>query len=254
MPETEPSDRRSTSLGFWVGWLTSAAAAVALVVAVTTLPRSGPYCRAGCLSYPYTDAGAFVPRDYLWLYPALVVTVLAVVLAGYLQDRVPPRRRVQSRVGAMFVAIAAGLLLVDYVVQLTVLQPALVNGQTEGLSAWTQYHPYGLFIALENTGYATLNIGFGFLGYALVGAACRSERAAGWVFLAGAAATAAALLYVASRYGAGLDYRFEVAAIMFSWLALIIAPGLLARAGKVKPARLVPALPGSEPLHPRKDS
>jgi hypothetical protein len=107
MPETEPSDRRSTSVGFWVGWLTSAAAAVALVVAVTTVPRSGPYCRAGCLSYPYTDAGAF---------------------------------------------------------------------------------------------------------------------------------------------------RFEVTAIMFSWLALIIAPGLLARAGKVKPARLVPALPGSEPLHPREDS
>jgi hypothetical protein len=59
MPETEPSDRRSTSVGFWVGWLTSAAAAVALVVAGTTVPRSGPYCQAGCLSYPYTDAGAF---------------------------------------------------------------------------------------------------------------------------------------------------------------------------------------------------
>ena len=130
MPDTEPSDRRSTSVGFWVGWLTSAAAAVALVVAVTTLPRSGPYCQTGCLSYPYTDAGAFVPRDYLWLYPALLVTVLVVVMTGYLQDRVPSHRRLQSRVGAMFVAIAAGLLLVDYAVQLTVLQPALLNGQT----------------------------------------------------------------------------------------------------------------------------
>ena len=74
------------------------------------------------------------------------------------------------------------------------------------------------------------------------------------MFLTSAAATAAALLYIASRYGAGLDYRFEVAAIMFSWLALIIAPGLLARAATVKPARLMPALPGSEPLHPREES
>ena len=235
MSAREAVARRSAGFGVWLGWLTSAVAVISLAVAVTTLPRSGPYCRADCISYPYLDAGAFVPRDYLWLYPAIVLTALVVILAGYLQDRVPPHRRAQSRVGAMFVAIAAGLLLIDYAVQLTVLQPALPSGQTESLAAWSQYHPYGLFIALENTGYATMNIGFGFLGYGLIGAARRAERAAGWVFLGSAALTGAALLYYPIRYGAGLDYRFEVTAIMFSWLTLIIAPPLLARAA-VSPA------------------
>ncbi|BAK36083.1 hypothetical protein MLP_30690 [Microlunatus phosphovorus NM-1] len=229
--ETDSSaSQPSARLSFWVALLTAVSAAIALAVAVTTLPRSGPYCQTGCVvTYPYTDAGAFVPRDYLWLYPGLLVTALAVVLAGCLHDWVPPRRRTLSRVGAMFVMIAAGILVIDYAVQLTVLQPALLAGQTEGLSAWSSYHPYGLFIALENAGYATLNVGFGFLGAAWAsGLVSRAARMAGWVFLGGAAMTAAALVYYPIRYGSQLDYRFEVAAIAISWLVLIIAPAMLA--------------------------
>lgn len=225
------SSQPATRLGFWMAILTAATAALALAVAVTTLPRSGPYCRTGCVvGYPYTDAGAFVPRDYWWLYPAVGLTLLVVILAAVLHGRIAPRRRVLSRIGNSFVAIAAALLLVDYTIQLTVLQPALLSGETEGLSPWSQYHPYGLFIAFENAGYAILNVGFAFLGVALLGTRARLEQAAGWVFLSGAALTAAALVYYPLRYGPRLDYRFEVASILLSWLALIAAPALLAAA------------------------
>ncbi|MGZ4475348.1 MAG: hypothetical protein ACXVWW_06555, partial [Nocardioides sp.] len=53
--------------------LTAVSAVVSLAVGVTTPARSGPYCRSGCVGYPYTDAAAFVPRDYLWMYPALAM-------------------------------------------------------------------------------------------------------------------------------------------------------------------------------------
>ena len=50
-------------IGLWAALSTTTAAAVSLAVAITTPPRSGPYCRSGCINYPYTDAAAFVPHE-----------------------------------------------------------------------------------------------------------------------------------------------------------------------------------------------
>ena len=223
-----PSGRHR--LSSWLAMLTAGMSVIALATAVTTPPRSGPYCRSDCVvTYPYTDAAAFVPRDYLWMYPAVLLTLLVVVLVGVLHDWVPWRRRALSRIGRSFTTMAATVLIVAYASQLTVIQPALVRGETEGLSPWTQYHPYGLFIALENAGYAALNLGFICIGAALLAARSRLERRAGWVFLVGGAATLAALVAYAVGYGSRLDYRFEVAAIGISWLVLIVAPVMLAR-------------------------
>jgi hypothetical protein len=60
--------------------LTAALAAAALAIAVTTPLRSGPYCSMSCIAYPYTNAAAFVPRDYVWMYPAALLSVTFVVL------------------------------------------------------------------------------------------------------------------------------------------------------------------------------
>jgi hypothetical protein len=43
--------------------LTVVLVVVSLAMAVTTLPRSGPYYQGGCAGYPYTDAAAYIPRD-----------------------------------------------------------------------------------------------------------------------------------------------------------------------------------------------
>ncbi len=217
-------------LSSWLAMLTAGIAVVALVTAITTPPRSGPYCRSGCVvTYPYTDAAAFVPRDYLWMYPAVLLILLVVVLVGVLHDWMPWRRRALSRIGRSFTTLAATVLIVAYGIQLSVIQSALVRGETEGLSPWTQYHPYGLFIALENVGYATLNLGFLCIGAALLATRSRLERTTGWVFLIGGAATLAALVAYAAGYRSRLDYRFEVASIGITWLVLIVAPVLLAR-------------------------
>ena len=214
-------------LTWWVALLTAVTAAMSLSVAIGTPPRSGPFCSGGCLSYPYLDTGAFVPRDYLWMYPALAVTALAVLLAACLHERVPARRRALVRAGRSFVAIGATALLLDYGVQLTVLQPALLSGQVEGLVPWTQYLPYGLFIAFENVGYSALNVGLGLLGAGLLARTDRWERRVGWVFVATGVLTVIALVSFAGLYGTRLDYRFEVWSIFLGWAALIVGPGLL---------------------------
>jgi len=135
-------------------------AVVSLAMAITTLPRSGPYCRSGCVGYPYTDGAAFVPRDYLWMYAAVVLTLLVMVLVECIHYQVPPDRRLLSRIGVAFTIMGVAILVVDYASQLTFIQPALVLGETEGLSPWTQYNPHGIFIALENVGYVMINVAF----------------------------------------------------------------------------------------------
>jgi hypothetical protein len=196
----------SNRLISWVAIATAVMAAVSLAMAVTTLPRSGPYCRSDCVGYPYVDAAAFVPRDYLWIYPALVLWLLVVVLVQCIHSLVDPHLRMLSGVAVTFTAIGVGTLIVDYAIQLTFIQPALLLGETEGLTPWSQYNPYGIFIALENVGYLLLNLAFLAIGVAL---------------------TLVLLLFYSAFYRVRLDYRFEVTAILVTWLVLIAAPVLL---------------------------
>jgi hypothetical protein len=220
-------DQRPDRLSLWVAIWTALMAAISLVMAVTTLPRSGPYCQSGCVVYPYTDAAAFVPRDYLWMYPAIVLTLLALVLVECIHSQLPPSRELLSRIGVAFTIMGGAILVVDYAIQLTLSQPALLIGETEGLSPWTQYNPHGIFIALENVGYALFNVAYVFIGVAMLRMPTRLWRAAGWIFALGGALTVMLLVFYGGFYRVRLDYRFEVTAILITWLVLIVAPVLL---------------------------
>jgi hypothetical protein len=219
-------DQRPDRLSLWVAIWTALMAAISLVMAVTTLPRSGPYCQSGCVVYPYTDAAAFVPRDYLWMYPAML-TLLALVLVECIHSQLPPSRELLSRIGVAFTIMGGAILVVDYAIQLTFIQPALLIGETEGLSPWTQYNPHGIFIALENVGYALFNVAYVFIGVAMLRMPTRLWRAAGWIFALGGALTLMLLVFYGGFYRVRLDYRFEVTAILITWLVLIVAPVLL---------------------------
>jgi hypothetical protein len=87
-------ERQPSRLALWVAILTAIMTAVFLVMAITTLPRSGPYCQAGCVGYPYTNVAAYVPRDYLWLYPAILVALLSIVLVQCIHYQTEASRRV----------------------------------------------------------------------------------------------------------------------------------------------------------------
>ena len=225
---TDNAARVSASrLGLWVAPATAAVGVVSLVVSVSTPPRSGPWCNDGCVAYPYTDVAAFVPRDYLWMYPEVLLVLLFVVLAACLLHWVPPQRRLSAAVAVCFAVIGAAVLVVDYGIQLTVLQPAVLSGQTEGLSALTMYDPRGVFIALENVGYAVFGVAFVFLGGALAGASSRRERAVHWVFIVGGVLILAALVLSAAIYRADLDYWFELMSLSITWLVLIASGTLL---------------------------
>lgn len=212
---------------FWVAALTALTTSVSFLLAVFTLPRSGPFCQSDCVGYPYTDIARFVPRDFLWMYPALLPAPLFVAMLNGLHERVLPERRRFSRLALAFGAMAATILTADYFLQLRVIQPAVINGEFDGLAPLTQYNPHGVFIALEEAGYVLMAVSFLFAGLALPPQSRRS-RAARHTFIGGFAAVAALFVTMSAAYGFDVEYRFEVAAIAVDWSVLIIAAILLA--------------------------
>jgi len=199
----------------------------ALGLGITTPPRSGSNCSSECITAPYTDAAAFVPRDDLWVYAASVTVLVFVALVACVHHAVAPSHRVFSQVALSFAVIAAAAAVLDHAVQLAVLQPALLRGELDGVSLWSMYNPHGAFIAFENTADLLMAVSFVFLAASLpkVGGVVRGARV---VLVAAGAVVVVSSVALAVQYGRDLDYRFEVLAIGVDWLALIVAGTLLA--------------------------
>ena len=203
-------------------------AVASLAVGLVTPPRSGPNCRTGCIDYPYTDAARYVPRDFWWQYPAALLALLSVVLVTSLARRRSAGVQLAGRVASVLASIAAGILVTDYAIQLMVVQPSLLKGQTEGLALWSQYNPHGVFIALENVGYLLMALSFVALGATVDRTASRPERTARIVFTTGGTLTVLAFVASTVGYRANLDDHFEVMGITGDWLVLIVAGTLIA--------------------------
>ena len=209
-------------LGVWSSLLLAVLAVAAFALGITTPPRSGPYCTGDCIAYPFTDAARFVPRDYLWVLPAILLGPVFVIVSGCVHSLVQAGERHLSLIGLCFASIAAGILGIDYFIQFQVAEPSLLHAETSSLSLFTQYNPHGLFIALEDLGYLTLCVSFLFLGGAVPGV-WRLGRAIRWTLVVSAFLGFACFIGMTWRYGLDIEYRFEVAIITITWVALFAA-------------------------------
>ncbi|MDP1850823.1 MAG: hypothetical protein Q8K48_00205 [Candidatus Planktophila sp.] len=213
--------------GYLAAILTAALAASSLGVAITTPPRSGPFAAPeNLIPYPYSGAGKYVPRDFIWMYPALLMMLFYVILFVCLQRRSVGAGRVYGTVGSTLAAVSFGIIGVDYFIQLRTVQPSLLRGETDGLAIISQYNPHGVFIALEELGFLVMGISFGFIAFAL--GSSKLERISRRVFLMSAIVIVVAFVGMSLSFGMSLEYRFEVTAIFFAWLTLITTGVLLA--------------------------
>jgi hypothetical protein len=213
-------------VGTWAAASTAVLAAVSFGVAATTPPRTGPFAAPGtAIAYPYSAAAQFVPRDFTWMYLALLMMLAFLVLAVCVREGATHDRRVFGTVGLSLAAVAFTVIGMDYFIQLRTVQPALLRGELDGLAILSQYNPHGVFIALEELGFLVMGLSFAFLALALGKA--RLERAARWVLLVSSALMVAAFVGMSLQFGFGIEYRFEVTAISIGWLTLMIAGALL---------------------------
>lgn len=228
---------------FIVAVMTFVMTSVSFAVAILTPPRGGPFCTAGCVEYPYTAIAGLIPRDFLWMYPALLPAPLFVMLLSGLQERASVERKSFGRIAVTFAAMAAAILTAVYCIELRYVQPAALRSELEGLAAWSQCNPHGVFIALEEAGYGLLGIAFLFAGLALT-IESHVFRAVRMVFFLGFACVATAFVALSIAYGFKVEYRFEVAAIAIDWTVLILAGALLALAYRTTARREAPVSAG----------
>ncbi len=222
-----PARATAIRLGAWVAPLTSALTFATFGLAFNTPPRSGPSCRFDeCVGYPYTAIADYFPRDYLWMFPATVLVFVFVVLAVCLHYYAPPGRRPLTAMGVVLAALAAAVISADYFIQLTVVQPSVLRGETDGLSLISQYNPHGVFIALEALGYLVACGALLFLAAAFAGSGW-VERAVRWLFVLAFGLSVGALVGFTAAYGQDVEYRFEIAVISITWTALSVGGALL---------------------------
>ena len=211
----------SARFGAWAALATGISTSITFAMAIATPPLSGQLCRTGCFTYPYLDIVARFPRDYFWMFPAIVATLLYVALMIALYARVRAGGRQFAQLGLALSIMAALTLVCDYFVQLAVIQPSLRAGEVDGISLLTQYNPHGLFIALEELGYLLMSLSFVCMIPALPGST-RLERVIRWLFVGGFVSNLVALCWFLLRYGHARGYLFEIATISINWLVLIV--------------------------------
>ena len=154
-------------LGFWSAVLLALVAAAAFALGITTIPAPARIAPEPASHIHFTDAAQFVPRDYVWMLPGILLIPVFVIVAGCIHSLVEASKRHLSVIALCFASMAAGIIGINYFIQFQVAEPSLRHGETTGLALFTQYNPHGIFIALEDLGYLTLCIAFFFVGVAL---------------------------------------------------------------------------------------
>lgn len=225
-PETVGQEKNKAAfLGFYTAILTTVVTVITFVIAFLTPPLSGPFCTGVCFEYPYTDIILRFPRDYYWMYPAILLVVLFVVLMVCIHHYASGEKRVFSQIGLSFALISATILILDYFIQISVIQPSLLNVEFDGMAILTQYNPHGVFIALEDIGYLMMSAAL--LWAAPVFSGSRLENAIRWIFITGFILAIFSLAIISIMYGIHREYRFEVAVISIDWIVLILSGILL---------------------------
>jgi hypothetical protein len=179
-------------LGFWSALLTAVVAAIFFAAGIFTPARSGPFCVASCIAYPYVGGLAtFIPADYIWMYPGFLLAPLFVVLMACIHHYASDDKKIFGQIGLSFALIYAAVITIDYFIQFVVVEPSIVRGESAGLSLFTQYNPHGIFIGL-GLGYLMMSVSFLFAA-PLFGRG-RLERTIRWLYVSSFALAVSALL------------------------------------------------------------
>lgn len=216
----------TSKVGFYAAILTTLLTVVTFIIAFNTPPLSGPGCTAGCFTYPYSDIASRFPRDYYWMYPAILLFLVYYILMVSIHYFAPAEKKVFSQVGMSFALISTATLVTNYYLQISVIQPGVVLGETDGIAMLSQFNPHGVFIVLEEIGFFMMSLSMLFMGPAIVGAT-KVEKAIRWLFVACFVLNIISFTLFSVFYGLQREYRFEITTISINWFTLIAAGILL---------------------------
>ncbi|MCF8360152.1 MAG: hypothetical protein K9H26_15465 [Prolixibacteraceae bacterium] len=214
-------------LAFISSFVLAALTLITFIVAIFTPPISGPFCEGNCIAYPYLEAVNRFPRDYYWMYPAILLNIVYVAYVAIVHHLIGPGKKMISLIGVLFGSSGALLLVVNYFMQVSIIQPSLLNGETDGIALLTQFNPHGLFIVLEEAGFSLIALGFLFTGFGFSNSG-KFERAIKTIFIGAFVLGAVSFFVISFFYSIFRGYYYECAIITIVWLVFIINGILLA--------------------------
>ena len=212
-------------VGFYSAILTALLTVFSFVIAYLTPPLSGPFCAGGCFTYPFSDIASRFPRDYYWMYPAMVLNVVYYILMVAIHYFAPVEKKIFSHIGMSFAFLSMATFVIDYFLQVSVIQPSLILGETDGIALLSQFNAHGIFIVLEEIAFIMMSLSMICMARVFAGQT-KAEKAIRWIFAGDFVLTAVSFALFTVFYGMFREYRFEVAAFAINWLALI-ASGIL---------------------------
>lgn len=222
MSLSESGNSKIPMTGFWSSVSVAVLTFVTFAAAMTAVPKSGPFSTGDGLEYPFLDSLAFYPGDYYWMFLAMFQITIWVVWMVALHFTAPEEKKIFSFAGVGFSLMAAMVLYADYYLQFAVVPVSLMKGETEGIALLTQYNDHGIFIALEELGYLLMSLSL-FLMVLTFSRSGRLEKNLRRILALPFILNIVSLVAFLVQFGVDRSYRFEVAAISFNWLVLIIA-------------------------------
>jgi len=222
-----PEDAVLNRFGFFTSLSFAALTFITFVIAAFTPPISGPFCQGDCINYPYLDIISRFPRDYIWMYTAMLMMLVFIAFIASIHQSAPKEKKIFSLLSLTFAGMAAVIVVTDYFLQVSVIQASLVHGETEGIPLLTQYNEHGIFIALEDIGYLLMSLSLLFIAPALRKKR-KLENAVRWIVTIGFLLVLISLILISIFYGINRSYRFEVAVITITWTVAILSAILMA--------------------------
>ena len=201
-----------SGFGYKVSLATAFLTIITFVIAVLTPPLSGPFCTADCFQYPFTDIMDRFPRDYYWIYLAMILLIFYLVMMICIYQTIANDKKHFGLISLSFTIMSTLVLFTDYFIQVSVIQPSLLAGETDGISILTQFNPHGIFIVLEEIGFIFMMFSF----VAIVPAFSndsRNKKTIKWTSNAGFILTILSFVLISFIHGIKREYRFEVAII-----------------------------------------
>jgi hypothetical protein len=218
--------------GYYFSLSTSILALLTFGTAVFTPPISGPFCKGQCIDYPYTDIISRFPGDYLWMFPAMLLLLSFVALMACIHNYAPNEKKVFTQIGLSLSIMSATALLLVYYTQVSVIQPSLLKGETDGISLITQYNPHGLFVAIEEIGYLLMSLALIAIAF-VFDPSNKREKAIRWILIINLILVMISFAIISFKFVIQREYFFEVAIITINYITLILSGILLSRFFKI---------------------
>jgi hypothetical protein len=167
------------------------------------------------------------------MYPAILLSFFYLMMMISVFQASPGNKKLFGMIGVSLAIMASMILITDYFIQVSVIQPSLLAGETDGISLLTQFNPHGIFIVLEEMGFLLMIFSF-FALFPIFDGAGTVEKIIKWTVIIGLILAVASFLMISIIYGNHREYRFEVIIISITWLETIFIGFLISRYFKSK--------------------